>query len=82
LQGNSLVKLLKFRDFSFVVFAGKQQPKHVGKCQKLKKSQLRSDDDIRNKILAQCSNFDVSGLGLQFQVSSLGVFDEVAISKF
>jgi len=49
---------------------------------KTKKSQLRSDDDIQNKILAKCSNFEVSSLGLNFQVSSLGVFDEVSVSKF
>ena len=30
---SSLVKFLKFNDF-FVAFAGKKQPKHVGKSQK------------------------------------------------
>ena len=29
--------ILQFNDFLFVVFAGKKQSKHVGKCQKLKK---------------------------------------------
>jgi len=38
-----------------------------------KKIQLWSDDNIQNKILAKCSNFEVS---------SLGVFDEVLVSKF
>jgi len=33
LQRNRLVKFLQFT-FLFVVFAGKKQPKHVGKCQK------------------------------------------------
>jgi len=30
----------------FVVFAGKKQTKHVGKCQKFEKIQVRSDDGI------------------------------------
>ena len=37
LQRNRLEKFLKFNAFLFVVFSGKKQPKHVGKCQKLKK---------------------------------------------
>jgi len=49
---------------------------------KNKKIQLRSDDDIQNKILAKCSNFEVSSLGLKFQVLSLEVFDEVSVLKF
>jgi len=66
----------------FGVFAGKKQPKHIGKCQKLKKIQLRSDDDIQNKILTKCSNFEVTSLSLKFQVLSLGVLDEVSVLKF
>jgi len=34
------------------------------------------------KILAKCSQFDVSSLGLKFQVSILGVFDEFSVSEF
>jgi len=29
---------------------------------------------------AKCTNFEVSSLGLELQVSSLGVFDEVSVS--
>jgi len=30
----------------------------------------------------QKAQFEVSGLGLEFQVSSLGIFDEILVSKF
>ena len=32
------------------------------------------------RISANCTNFEVSSLGLELQVSSLGVFDEVSVS--
>jgi len=31
------------------VFVGKEQPKRVGKCQKLKEIQVRSDNDYYSK---------------------------------
>jgi len=37
------------------------------KCQKCEKIQLRSDDAIK-KILAKCTNFEVSSVGLKFKV--------------
>jgi len=33
------------------------------------------------KISAKCTNFEVPSLGLELQVSSLGVFDEVSVSS-
>jgi len=44
---------------------------------------VRSDDDIFWKISAKCTNFEVSSLRLELQVSSLGfgVFDEVSVSS-
>ena len=33
------------------------------------------------RISANCTNFEVSSLGLELQVSSLGVFDEVSDSE-
>ena len=64
----------------FVVFAGKKQPKNVGKMPEIKKIQVRSDADIFSKMSAKCTNFDVSSFGRELQVSSLGVFDEVLLS--
>jgi len=45
-----------------------------------KKVQVRSDDDIF-LIATKCTNFEVSSFGLELQVSSLGVFDEVSVSS-
>jgi len=41
----------------FVVFAGKKQPKQVGKRQKLKKIKLRSDDDTFLKQFGKMHTF-------------------------
>jgi len=46
---------------------------NMSKKPEVKKIQLGNDDDIQNEILAKCSNFEPS---------SLGVFDEVSVSKF
>jgi len=34
------------------------------------------------KNLANCTKFEVSSLRLEFQVSSLGIFDEVSVLQF
>ena len=65
----------------FVVFAGKKQPKHVGKLPEIwKKNQVRSDYTSKkfgkmHKFWSLESRFRTSSLGL-------GVFDEVSVSKF
>ena len=57
----------------FVVFAGKKQPKPVEKMPEIwNKIRLRSDDGIK-KTSAKSTNFEVS---------SLGIFGEVSVSKF
>jgi len=73
----------------FVVFAGKKQPKQFEKFQKLEKIQLRSDDGIFFKISVKCTNFEVSSLGLEVQVSVSGFlmksrsrsFNQASVSK-
>ena len=56
-----------------------------GKClfPPLRTPMVRSDDDNFWKISAKCTNFEVTSLGLELQVSSLGlgVFDEVSVSS-
>ena len=49
----------------------------------LRTPMVRSDDDIFWKNSAKCTNFEVSNLGIELQVLSLGlgVFDEVSISS-
>jgi len=72
-----------FRLFLFVVFADKKQAKQVGKIQEIwKNSTLRWWRFSKNSPKRR--NFEVSRLGLclEFQVSSLGIFDEVSVSKF
>ena len=61
LQRNFLLKFLSFNDFLFVVFAGKKQPKHVGKMPEIWKK-LKSEvmTTLFNKISAKCTNFEVS----------------------
>jgi len=82
-----MVKFLLFKDFLFVVFSGKKQRKQVGKMPKITKINLEAMTTFFEKILAKYTNFEVSclGLGLEFQVSSLGpglgIF-EVSVSKF
>ena len=65
----------------FVVFAGKKQPKHVGKMPEIKK--CKSEVMTTFFFLEKCTNFDISSLGLELQVSilGLGVFDEVSVSS-
>jgi len=65
LQRNSLEKFLKFNDFCLLHLQVRNN-QNMSENARNKKIQLRSDDDIQNKILAKCL--------------SLGVFDEV--SKF
>jgi len=52
-------------------------------CQKFEKK-INSEVITHQKNLAKCTNFEVSSLGFELQVSSLGlgVFDEVSVSKF
>jgi len=35
---------------------------------------------FQRNISPKCTNFEVSSLAIEFQVSSLGVFDEVSVS--
>jgi len=56
----------------FIVFAGKKQPKHVGNMPEIRKKNTSQNDDIFI-ILAKCSNFEVSSLGLELQISRLGL---------
>jgi len=63
----------------FVVFAGKKQPKHFGKAPEIKKNQVRSDDKIYSKNFGKMYKF--LSLGLELQVSNLGVLDEVSVSS-
>ena len=58
----------------FVVFAGKKQPKLVGKMQRnLKKCSLEVMTTLKNNF-GKCTNFEVSSLGL-------GIFDEVSVAN-
>jgi len=79
LQRNRLVKFLKFNAFLFVVFAGEKQPKHVGKCQKLKKFNSEAMTTFKSKFGKMLKFWRLES---RSQISSLGVFDEVSVSKF
>jgi len=63
---------MEFNEFLFVVFAGKKQQKHVRKMPEIKKFTSKVMTTFKT-ILAKCSNFEAS---------SLGIFDKVSISKF
>jgi len=66
----------------FVVFSGKKQPQHVGKnARNLKKIDAEVITTFFKKNSAKCTNFQVSSLGLELPVWSLGVFDEVSVTK-
>jgi len=76
------IKISAIQRFLFVVFAGRKQPKHIEKCQKFEKSQVRSDNEILWKISAKFTNSEVSVLNFKsrvseflLQVSSLGRLD-------
>jgi len=72
-QRNRLVKFLQFNNFLFVVFAGKEQPKQVGKMLEIKKINLEVMTTIFEKISAKSRNVEIS---------SLRIFGEVTVSEF
>ena len=81
------IKISAIQRFLFVVFAGRKQPKHIEKCQKFEKSQVRSDNEILWKISAKFTNSEVSVLNFKsrvseflLQVSSLGRLDSDFLS--
>jgi len=69
------IKISIIQIFFFVVFAGKKQPKHIGKMPEIwKKFKSEVMTTFSFFYLAKCTNFEVSSLGL-------GVFDEVSVSS-
>jgi len=82
LQRNGLLKFLNSTIFVCCICRWETTKIRRKNDRNLKKIQVRSDDDIKKK-LAKCTNYEVSSLCLEFQVSSLGlgVFDEVSVSS-
>ena len=69
-----MVKFLQFNDFMFLVLPGKKQSKEVRKMPEISKQfYLEAMTTFLQK------NF---GKMHKFEVSSLGNFDEVSVSKF
>jgi len=63
-----------------VVFAGRKQPKEVGKMREIDRKFNFKLIAMFKKNPAKCTKFEVSVSN--FKVSSLGIFDEVSVSKF
>jgi len=77
-QRACLVTLLPFNDFFSVAFAGKKQPKQVGKMPEIRKQLTQKWWQYFLKYFGKINKF--WSLGLDFQVSSLRIFDEVSVS--